>query len=141
MGQETYKSITKNYLRNSDGVLFVFDLSERESFDNLKSWYDFYKKEKSEESINGVLIRNKSDIEPKVTKDEAENFDKEYNLKYYETSAKLDKKLEKAIIYLLNKIIESKALYDNLDSIECQRDGDPVQLNPEQSKEKSSCTC
>ena len=110
----------------------------------MKSWYDFYKNDKSEESINGVLIGNKSDLEPQVTKDEAENFAKEYNLKYYETSAKLDKKLEKAIIYLLNKIIESKALYNSLDSIkfsESQSDGDSLQLNPEQSKEKSSCTC
>ena len=106
----------------------------------MKSWYDFYKNEKSEESINGVLIGNKSDLDPKVTKDEAENFAKEYNLKYYDTSAKLDKKLKKAIIYLLNKIIESKALYNSLGSInlsESQSNGDPVQLNPEQLKEKS----
>ena len=38
--------LPKIYLRQSDGVLFVFDLSNKESFDKLELWYDLYKKEK-----------------------------------------------------------------------------------------------
>ena len=45
-GQERYKSITTNYLNKADGVLFVFDLNNKDSFDSLESWYKFYKEKK-----------------------------------------------------------------------------------------------
>ena len=45
-GTETYKSISKNYLIRSDGVLFVYSLSDESSFNELENWYESYKEEK-----------------------------------------------------------------------------------------------
>ena len=52
-GTETYNSISKNYLIRSDGVLFVYSLSDESSFNELENWYESYKEEKkSSRSIN-----------------------------------------------------------------------------------------
>ena len=47
-GQERYKSITKKYLKGKDGVLFIFDISDQKTFDEIKSWYELYKNENKE---------------------------------------------------------------------------------------------
>ena len=40
-GQEKYKSITQSFLRNVDGVIFVFDVTCIESFEKIKDWLNF----------------------------------------------------------------------------------------------------
>ena len=105
-GQEKFKSITKNFLRNTDGVLFIYDISYQDSFNGLKSWYKLYKNESKE--VMGLLIGNKCDLEQVVNIEEAKKFAEEHGLKYLETSAKSDKNLRKAIACILEKIIKSK---------------------------------
>ena len=115
-GQERYKSLTKNFLRNTDGVLFIYDISNQDSFNGLKIWYEFYKEENKE--VVGLLIGNKCDWERKVNIEDAKKFAEEHGLKYLETSAKLDKNLRKAITCLLRKIIESKENIETEENIE-----------------------
>ena len=95
-GQEKYKAITRNYLRNVDGVLFVFDISNQKSFEDISFWYNFYKEEN--ENVVGLLIGNKYDLEHKVNKNESEEFAKENGLLYMETSAKSDINIKKVIV-------------------------------------------
>ena len=96
--------MTKSYLRNSDGVLFVYDISNKDSFNALETWYNLYKEEN--ENVVGILIGNKSDTKHAVNKEEAKKFAKDHGLKkYLETSAKLDKNIKKAIAFLLDQII------------------------------------
>ena len=115
-GSEKFQTITRNYLRNSDGIIFVYDITDKKSFDDLESWYKIYHEEKEE--VIGLLIGNKCDKERKVSYEEAEKFAKKYKLKYMETSAKLDKGIKKALVYLLDQIIESKVIYNSINSIE-----------------------
>ena len=116
-GQEKTTSILpENYFRNSDGIIFVYDVANKNSFGSLQYWYSLCK-EKLENFV-GVLLGNKCDKEHQVNKEEAEQFAKEHYLEYFETSAKLDKKIKKAIAVLLKRIIDSKALYNSLSSIE-----------------------
>ena len=37
-GQERFQSITKNFFRNADGIIFVFDITKEDSFDHIKNW-------------------------------------------------------------------------------------------------------
>jgi len=105
-GQEHYKSLTKSFFRQKDGVLFIYDITNQSSFNDLESWFDLYKKENGNNV--GLLIGNKCDDERKVNEEEAKKFAFEHGLKYIETSAKLDKNIKKAIAILLEKIIRSK---------------------------------
>ena len=101
-GHEKYKAITKNFMRGKDAVLFVYDISNQESFDGIKSWYDLYKEQNKE--VVGLLIGNKCDIEKKVEQKKVDEFSKKFGLDYIETSAKLNKRIRRIIISLLNKI-------------------------------------
>jgi len=134
-GQEKMKSqLPKNYLRNSDGVMFIYDISNIETFDDLENWYKLYKDEK--ENIVGVLIGNKCDIDRQVSYDKAKKFADEHGLEYFEISAKLDKNVKKAIAVLLNEIIESKKNYDRLSIV----DKGKFSLDRNKLKKESFCS-
>ena len=110
--------LPKNYLRESDGVFFIFDISNQDSFINLEKWYTLYKNQK--ENVVGILIGNKCDNERQVEYNIAKKFAEEHDLKYLETSAKLDKNVKKAIATLLELIIEYKKnkLYINISPLD-----------------------
>jgi len=137
-GQETYKSITKNYLNKADGVLFVYDINNRDSFDDLESWYKFYNESKKE--VIGVIIGNKNDLPRNVDYEEAKEFAKTYNLQYFETSCLLDKNIKKAIIYLLNEIINSKLNYDSIPN-SLTKSEDVFVINKDNNSEKRENFC
>ena len=132
-GFEKYKSLTRSFLRNADGVLFIYDITNRESFNDLESWYNIYKEENGE--VVGLVIGNKCDCERKVSEEEAKKFSEEHGLKYLETSAKLDKKVKKAIACLLEEIIQAKLKNQDFTTIK-----DTISLHPSKS-EKKTCKC
>ena len=134
-GQEKNINITKNYLKLSDGILFVYDVSDEKSFYDLETWYNLYKNEK--ENVIGLLIGNKCDAVRKVKYEEAKKFAEHHGLVYIETSAKLDKGVKKALACLLNEIIESKANYV---SISPEETNDKFQLDPQKLEEESFCS-
>ena len=132
VGQEKYRSITKSLLRDKDGVLFIYDISNENSFRDLKSWYDLYKEEN--ENVVGLLIGNKCDCKRKVNEEEAKIFSLEHKLKYLETSAKLDINIKKAIATILEEIIKSESIsreYKQIDTISISS----------RKKKKKDCKC
>ena len=88
-GQERFRSISKSYFKNADGVLFVFDLNNKDTFIEIKSWIELFKENHNgNEEIPQFLVGNKCDLVNKVKEDEIENFATDNNLKYKATSAK-----------------------------------------------------
>ena len=88
-GQERFRNIAKNYFHTSDGFLLVYDITCRESFEKLNFWFEQIKLN-SPENAKCMVAGNKCDLDEKreVNKDEGDNFSKEQNIKFYETSAK-----------------------------------------------------
>ena len=90
-GQEIYRSLIQGFYRNTSATLIVYSKSDRKSFDNLNSWVKDVKNN-TEQDIPIFLIGNKCDIENQsiqVTKEEGEEYMKQFNLKYYsDVSAK-----------------------------------------------------
>ena len=90
-GQEKFRTVTRQYYRDTQAILLVFDLTDEKSFDNLQSWY-----EEAMEYINEIkciffLFGNKSDKinENKVNEKEIKNFMRKNPKikKYFEVSA------------------------------------------------------
>ena len=88
-GQENFRSITRAYYKNSACALVVYDISSRDSFNNVSTWIEDCKNQ-SPKTIYMVLVGNKSDLEDRrqVSKEEGEELAGKYGLHFYETSAK-----------------------------------------------------
>ena len=71
-GQERFKSITAAYYRGAHGIIIVFDLTRKETFDNVDKWFNELKNSVSS-SVKILLIGNKSDLVDlrQVTNEEA----------------------------------------------------------------------
>ena len=61
-GQEKFFSLTKNYFNSADGVLVIFDLTDRISFDRISQYWMEQVRDKSDERSVRILIGNKVDV-------------------------------------------------------------------------------
>lgn len=88
-GQERYRAITKAYYRGALGAILLYDITDRETFENLRRWISEIRQHASED-IKIMLVGNKKDLENdrKVSVDEGKKFAKEHELAFLESSAK-----------------------------------------------------
>ena len=88
-GKENFRSITRAYYKNSVCALVVYDISSRDSFNNVSTWIEDCRNNSSEK-IFMVLVGNKSDLADKrqVSTEEGRELAEKYEMKFYETSAK-----------------------------------------------------
>ena len=115
-GQERFKSITANYLRNAEGVILVYDLTSTESFENLKFWIESIKNNLgNDEPIPIIIIGNKIDLEDarEINKSVAEKFAKDNNYKYFETSAKTGEGVDDAFREIVKQILGRNDKFDD----------------------------
>lgn len=62
VGQERFRSLNKIYTKDSKIIIFVYDISNRDSFTQLNYWYDFIHEKINYKNIILGLIGNKSDL-------------------------------------------------------------------------------
>ncbi|KNH07848.1 hypothetical protein XU18_1525 [Perkinsela sp. CCAP 1560/4] len=88
-GQESFRSITRNYYRGACGCLLVYDITRRDTFEHIQNWLQDARSH-ANMNITLTLIGNKCDLEEKrqISREEGEAFAKQNNLLFYETSAK-----------------------------------------------------
>ena len=112
-GQERFKNITASYYRGGNGVLVVYDITDRDSFENLNSWLIEIEKN-ANKNVYKLLIGNKSDLEDKrkVTYQEGKEFATSNGMQFIETSAKTDSKVKDAFELLTQEIIKSNVTKD-----------------------------
>ena len=89
-GEEKFKAIAKNFYRGAHGVLLVYDICEKNSFLDVKSWIEQIIENSDNDDIVMILCGNKCDNEKerKISKDEGENLAKSYGIPFFECSAK-----------------------------------------------------
>lgn len=87
-GQERFRSIAKAYFRSAIGVILVFDLTDRKSYEDLTGWLNDIHTLCDPNAVV-TLIGNKSDLKEQraITSTEAESFAQLHQLTYLETSA------------------------------------------------------
>ena len=89
-GRESLRKITRTYFKNTVCALVVYDISNRNSFNNVSSWIEDCRYN-SPKTIFMVLVGNKSDLADKrqVSTEEGRELAEKYEMKFYETSAKI----------------------------------------------------
>ena len=136
-GQERFGSLSSNYLKKANGIILIYDITSRESFEALNNWADEIKeKSKSDEARPIILIGNKLDLEKNrcISKEEGENFAKNNcgGINFYETSCKTGENVENAINYLVSQIY-NKYSGNNLN------EGNNIKINGNNEKKKKCC--
>ena len=109
-GQERFRSIALKTVKHIEGIVLVFDVTNRKSFDNLNKWLTDIYDDFDKRSII-ILFGNKFDKdkeELKVSQEEIETFAEKNNLKCFEVSAKKGRGINEGISYLINKIYDSR---------------------------------
>lgn len=110
-GQESFASITRSYYRGAAGALLVYDVTKRNSFDQLKVWMEEARRN-APAHLTTILIGNKSDLENKrqISYKEGELFAQEHGMLFMETSAKNASNVDAAfteVATMIYKKIES----------------------------------
>jgi GTPase SAR1 family protein len=91
-GQERFRTITTAYYRGAMGILLVYDVSDMNSFESVRNWMRQID-QNAAENVNRILIGNKCDVDPserKVSYDQGKELADEFDIKFFETSAKLN---------------------------------------------------
>ena len=116
-GQERFRSITSSYYRGAHGVLLVYDITDRSTFESLNHWYDEVDK-LCNFSSEIFIIGNKSDMEDrKVNYEDGEKFAESLDCRFTETNEKEDQNVEKIVNQmaenLYQKELKKKELKDS----------------------------
>ena len=139
-GQERYKALTKGFFRNAQGIMIAYDVTNPESFENLKNWIQSIKENMGNdflERIPIIIIGNKIDSDEREIKTEdAESFCKQQQYPYFETSAKTGENIDSAIRFLVKKVIDANS--DNKDG---NNENDNIKINAEEHKKKENSGC
>ena len=100
-GQERFQSIALNSIKNSQGIILVYDVTNRKSFNDLNTWLSDIKNITDQVSI--ILFGNKCELtQREVKKEEAEKFAKDHKIPYIETSAKLRTNIDEGFSIVAN---------------------------------------
>ncbi len=105
-GQERFRSLAKTFMQGADGILFVYDITSKKSFDSIKNW--IRQTEDVNDSFQKIIVGNKSDLSNKreVTKDNLNKFcSNNGKVKGIEMSAKLGENVKETFEMLVNDIV------------------------------------
>ena len=97
-GQERFNSVCEKYYKQADGVLLVFDISNKESFNKIKNYYVQKIKDNCKLGIPIILLGNKTDLNEKrkVSQEEAINLSENEEYIYKESSCLLNENVADA---------------------------------------------
>lgn len=148
-GQERFKSITLNYFKNAQGFMFIYDITNMQSFKNIAYWVETAISNNKTlstgrqkcELIN-FLIGNKSDLDKvrAVSTKQGLDLAKAKNLIFFETSALSSQNIDNVFHYVNYRLVE---YYDKLGikskehSLSLGEDAVDITI----SKSKKGCSC
>ena len=108
-GQEKYKSLSFNIIKNAHGIILMYDITNRISFESISDWIKSVKDQKGE-NFPMILLGNKMDMEDKriVKEEEGKQLANEYNIDFYETSNLNGINVQEAGLAMVKKILDKR---------------------------------
>ena len=104
-GQERYKAITSAYYKGAKGAFIVYDITRKESFENVSKWAEQLKST-ADKNLTIIIVGNKTDLEDQrqVTSEEGQNKANSLESAFIETSAASGSNLDKAFEMMINEV-------------------------------------
>lgn len=112
-GQERFRTITTAYYRGAMGILLVYDVTDEQSFQNIRNWIRTLEQHAAD-NVDKILIGNKCDVDSSEKVIETERgvrLASEYKINFFETSAKSNINVNEAFYSIATDI--KKRLVDN----------------------------
>ena len=121
-GQDRFRAITKNYYKGANGIILLYDVTNLQTYENVKNWI-IQIKEEANPNVIIFLAGNKIDVNKEdkvVSTEDGQKISEEYKLPFYETSAKsginvneIFEELVEKIDEVYSKLEEPKAVQKN----------------------------
>lgn len=88
-GQERFKAITRSYLRGAQGIILVYDVTEKNTFDHISTWMDQIQ-QYADITVGKIIVGNKCDLTDKrvITSENGKELADKYQIPHFECSAK-----------------------------------------------------
>ncbi|UMM21264.1 hypothetical protein L5515_003021 [Caenorhabditis briggsae] len=113
-GQERFRTLTPSYYRGAQGVICVYDVTSRSSFEKLKHWMTEVDTYCTNDNVIKMMVANKIDMPNRtVTREEGLKFAKRHRTLFIEASAKTKEGVQCTFEELIEKIIQTPDLWDN----------------------------
>lgn len=138
-GQERFNTLTTGFFKGSDGILVVYSITDRNSFDCVNKWMTQIKSS-SPSDVKVILVANKSDCisERVVSTDEGIQMAQQYGLPFFECSAKsgdnVPQIFEKIGDLVLDRLVLKKKELDSVNNMH-----DLLEKDPEEETKKGCC--
>ena len=130
-GQERFRTIAKSYYKGAHGIVLIYDVTNRKTYDNIRKWLNQIKDEASNK-ISIILVANKIDSEDRqVSVEEGETLAKASNLPIFEASAKDSINVEESFKFLIEQINENIGDFTPTQT--------STQLNSKNKSQKKGC--
>ncbi len=99
-GQERYASISSKYIKSANGVILVYDITNKKTFSKIEEWSNIL--ERNNKNYSAVLVGNKMDLESErqVSTNEGLTLANKLNIEFFETSCLTNQNIEE----MMNKI-------------------------------------
>jgi Ras-related protein Rab-18 len=106
-GQERYRTALAPIMyKEAHGIMFVYDCTDRDTFENLTFWRDAVQDNAVKENRVSMVVRNKIDLPgARVSSEEGQEFATRSSMEYMETSAKSGLGVQMAFEELVRKIL------------------------------------
>ncbi|KAK0417291.1 hypothetical protein QR680_012924 [Steinernema hermaphroditum] len=133
-GQERFRTLTPSYYRGAQGVICVYDVSSRQSFDRLDHWMTEVDTYSTKCDAVKMLVANKIDKANRVvTREEGLQFAKKHRMLFIEASAKTREGVQCAFEELIEKIVQTPGLWES--------DSKGMRLTNRQNDDVPWCAC
>ncbi|KAJ2251097.1 Ras- protein Rab-18 [Coemansia sp. RSA 475] len=112
-GQERFRTLTSSYYRGAQGVILVYDVCNRESFEHLDSWMEELNTYCTTSDVVKMVVGNKIDKESErqVTRKEGAEYARKHQTLFLECSAKTKIGVQQAVEELVSKISDTATLW------------------------------
>ena len=103
-GLERYRALIPSYVRGASVIFIIYDISNKDTFNNLGTWINFIKQINTDSS-RIVLCGNKTDLDRKVTTEEGRILANKESLLFFEFSVKNGEKINKIIYSIICELL------------------------------------
>ena len=125
-GQEIFHSLTKNFYRKADGIIIVYDITNKESFERVQDWIkSVYDNTETYKEIQMIIVGNKIDLEEmrEVRKEDGLKIGKYYEIDFFEASAKNAEGVNNFMLKIIGDILNNKVNDRNTINIKNYKSG------------------